>query len=175
MLNYTLSYSLSPKTGKCLFSNRNLNAATFFTLLHWSSSNVIILYCLCRKEFYKGGRGQKSPYSTEQMSFFRKLADQSSLKIHICYSLSYLFSHLVETSEPSAEYWFLWYVKSGWSWTLEQAKAVPKAEPCPQPLLCSQINFCRVSNKINQTSTVPGSGGTELWGTPGFSFSYAPY
>lgn len=91
MLNYILSYSLSPKTGKCLFSNRNLNAATFFTLLHWSSSNVIILYCSCRNEFYKGGKDQKSPYSTEGMSFFRKLADQSNLKIHIGYSLTYLF------------------------------------------------------------------------------------
>lgn len=94
MLNYTLSYSLSPKTGKCLFSNRNLNAATFFTLLHWSSSNVIISYCSCRNEFYKGGRGQKSPYSTEEMSFFRKLADHSNLKIPIGYSLFYLFFSL---------------------------------------------------------------------------------
>lgn len=80
-----------------------------------------------------------------------------------------------ETSKPSAEYWFLWCVKSGWSWMLEQAKVVSKAEPCPQPWLCSQINFCRVSNKTNQTNTVSGFGGTELWETPDFSFSCVPY
>lgn len=135
MLNYTLSYSLSPKTGKCLFSNRNLNAATFFTLLHWSSSNVIISYCSCRNEFYKGARTRNLLTPQKRWvslgSWLTRPAGDSQWLQPLLPSL--YSSYLVETSEPSAEHWFLWCVRPGRSWALEQAKVVSKAGPCPSP------------------------------------------
>jgi len=120
MLNYTLSYSLSPKTGKCLFSNRNLNAATFFTLLHWSSSNVIISHCSCRNAIFQAKQGLEiSLLHTKHELLYE--TGWPILRIDLCWLYLHLpFLHcspFLETSEHlSSPLIFLWCIKkSGWS------------------------------------------------------------
>lgn len=136
MLNYTLSYSLSPKTGKCLFSNRNLNAATFFTLLHWSSSNVIILQCSCRNEFYRETRTRNplAPWKrwVSSGSWLPSPASRFMLAIASFFALPTLWKH-------QSLCWILIFVLCQ-VWlepSMEQAKAVSEAEPAPAPALLS--------------------------------------